>query len=579
MASLPIEFLATYHYIVAMKWRPSPYVYRLGLIFILYVAICKLSLLAQTATGMRTQIWPAAGLAMAGMLIWGPSIWPAIFFGTLTVHLANGDSIFTFLGPAIGNFVEPLVGFLFCSRRSDFEKSLSYSRDVVRFIMGAAFFGSLAGALVGVSWIEYSAFHKLDIPYFIQYWAGDYLGILMLAPLILVFSTPNRIARFSWKSIIPSELIGFALLSMITVISFMEIKGPARLYFFFPLILWAALRLGQRGVTVTTIALTAFAIWQTALGVGPFVNESQQIESEFYLVIFVATLQLTGLVFASIVMEREVERITREDSMERARLNLQLVNMELEEAIQARDEFLSIASHELKTPITPLKLQLQMMRRLTEKISLNGRSGEIFLKNLANCERCLDRLCRLTDELVSASRIRIGQLIVNTEEVDLSQLVRNLAEQYQPELGKFNCSLDLRLEQSVIGHWDRVKVEEVVVNLLTNAIKFGAGFPIEIQAVTENDFAIFTIRDHGPGIALKDQERIFQRFERAVSSRHYGGLGLGLYITRQIVEAHGGTIAVESTPADGSRFIIRIPLRSKGAPSISEDSGYIPRAS
>jgi len=555
-----------------MKWPESPGIFRVILLFVVYVATCKLSLVVQTVTGRGTQIWPAAGIALAGILIWGPSVWPAIFLGTLAVHWINNDPVYPFVGPAIGNTVEPLIGAYFCSRQLDFHKSLDRPLDIMRFILGAALLGSLAGALIGVPWIAHSGYHKTNLFYFIQYWAGDYVGMLIMAPIFLVFSTPNRLARFTWKNIMTVELLLFVLLVAGAFILFMKIPGPARLYFFFPLVLWVALRLGQRGVTVTTISIAVIALWQTVIGQGPFGDITSRAESEIYLASFVATLQITGLLFASVVMGREVERTTKEEAMEKSQQDLKCVNTELEEAIRARDEFLSIASHELKTPMAPLSLRLQMMDRKIKRAKTAEGVESDFTKDLLICERSLDRLSRLTDELLSVSRIRTGHLTIQPEEINLSSLVKGIIDQYQFEFDRNNSRVELHLDDSVVGFWDRMKMEEVIVNLLTNAIKFASGKPIEIWVLHENKSAKLIVRDHGQGIAPQDQGRIFQRFERAVSSRHYGGLGLGLYISRQILQAHGGTISVESKLGDGAKFTVQVPLRAANTAVIPENT-------
>jgi len=511
---------------------------------------------------MGTFIWPASGLALAGMLLWGPSIWPTIFFGTLIVHKMNGDPLLLFVGPAMGNTLEAFVGFQFFSHEPGINKSLSSPQDIVRFVVGAALLGSIAGTLVGVTWLGQLGYSKVNFYYYMRYWSGDYIGILLIAPLILVFSQPNRIARFAWKNISLGELAAFLLTLSASTALFVVAHVPIGLYFSFPLMLWAALRLGQRGGTVVTIIAATITIWQCVFGMRPFGVLLPQIEREFFLAFFVAVLQITGLVFASIVMGRETERINKENSMARSQAELQLLNKELSEAVRTRDEFLTVASHELKTPVTPLKLRLQMMMKSAELTLRGNPIDRNLVKDIGICLNNLNRLSSLTEELLNVSRIRTGHLTIHPENFDLSHLTRNIVEQYKPEFEKNGTALILHLDQAVPGTWDREKMEEVVVNLLTNSIKFAAGHPVEISVLSENGTAKFIIRDHGPGISLNDQARIFQRFERAVSAQHYGGLGLGLYISRQIIEAHHGSIFVKSEPGKGATFTFQLPLKA-----------------
>ena len=228
-----------------------------------------------------------------------------------------------------------------------------------------------------------------------------------------------------------------------------------------------------------------------------------------------------------------------------------------QEAIQARDEFLSVASHELNTPLTSLTLTLESMDR---SLQADRPFDPQSMRRLV--ERALRqgvRLTRLNNDLLDVSRIHGGRLPLVLEDVDLGALVRDVVEHFKPVLAQAHCSASIREERRVVGRWDRFRVEQSLTNLLANAIKFGAGKPIEISVGEEAGIARLAVRDHGIGVDPAQQGRIFERFERAVSDRHYGGLGLGLYISRMIAEAHGGSIQVESHPGAGATFTIELP--------------------
>lgn len=230
---------------------------------------------------------------------------------------------------------------------------------------------------------------------------------------------------------------------------------------------------------------------------------------------------------------------------------------EAQDAIRARDEFLSIASHELRTPLTPLQLQVQSLRRMADKGEL---PPERLRQKLEVAERQVERLGKLVANLLDISRITAHRLLLEPEDVDLAALVRDLVERSRDHLSRAGCTVDLRAPDALVGRWDRMRLEQVFTNLLSNALNYGAGKPIEVRLEAEGDHARLTVRDHGIGIAPEDQRRIFQRFERAVSERHYGGFGLGLWICRQVVEAMGGTIAVASALGRGATFTVRLPL-------------------
>jgi PAS domain S-box-containing protein len=230
---------------------------------------------------------------------------------------------------------------------------------------------------------------------------------------------------------------------------------------------------------------------------------------------------------------------------------------EAQAAVRARDEFLSIASHELRTPLTPLEIGLQRLLRPREGI--DGWHADRVRPALERCERQVRRLEVLIDNLLDVSRISSGRLTLQPEDVDLAEVVRDVATRFADQISASGSKLDLSVTGPVVGHWDRLRLEQVITNLLTNAIKYGRGRPLETTCEGTPTHGVVRIRDHGIGIDPDQLSRIFGRFERAVSARSYGGLGLGLYIARQIVDAHGGRIQVESRPGEGSLFTIELP--------------------
>jgi PAS domain S-box-containing protein len=225
-------------------------------------------------------------------------------------------------------------------------------------------------------------------------------------------------------------------------------------------------------------------------------------------------------------------------------------------AIAVRDEFLSVASHELRTPITPLQLHLQSLLKMAREEHWQASSEQ----RLSTAIRMTTRLNTLVDRLLDVSRISNGKLTISREELDLDDTLRELVDRFREEITRARCTVTLEAEACLRGSWDRLRIEQVVTNLLTNALKYAPGTPIEITAQRETDRAVVVVRDHGKGIDDAQLSRIFDRFERGVSTNHNGGLGLGLYIARQIVTAHGGTIRVESHPAGGAEFTVDLPL-------------------
>ncbi|MDC0672326.1 ATP-binding sensor histidine kinase [Nannocystis radixulma] len=236
--------------------------------------------------------------------------------------------------------------------------------------------------------------------------------------------------------------------------------------------------------------------------------------------------------------------------------NAQLYH-EAQQAVRVRDEFLTVASHELNTPLTSLSLSLEaIVRAVQSGPPLNpqtmGKLAERALRQAA-------RLTRLNGELLDVSRIHTHRFPLDLGDVDLGVLVHEVIGRFKLDLRQAGCSVTVREGGPVVGRWDRSRIDQVVTNLLANALKFGAGKPIEVSLGEEAGTARLAIQDHGIGIDPAWQGRIFERFERAVSPTHYGGLGLGLYISRRIVEAHGGTIRVESELGGGALFTLELP--------------------
>ena len=235
--------------------------------------------------------------------------------------------------------------------------------------------------------------------------------------------------------------------------------------------------------------------------------------------------------------------------------------LQAQAAVRMRDEFLSIASHELKTPLTPLKLQTQSLMRSLASHSLGKIQPERLGKMLENTDRQVDRLSKLIDNLLDISKISLGKLTVSFETFDLTELMEDVIERFSEQISSAGCTLEFQKSSAILVTWDHFRIEQVIINLLTNAIKYGAGGKIIIHTSSFEEQVSISVQDHGIGIDKKDQDRIFGRFERAVSENNFGGLGLGLYIVKQILESHSGMIQVKSETGSGSTFTVILPKK------------------
>jgi PAS domain S-box-containing protein len=255
-------------------------------------------------------------------------------------------------------------------------------------------------------------------------------------------------------------------------------------------------------------------------------------------------------------------KVTR-DLSERRRLEQEQIRVaQAQEAIRLRDEFLSIASHELKTPLTVMQLQLEGLRERRDGV--DARTATKIDRAARNCERLLD----LVDALLDVSRIATGRFELNRRRFDLADVVREVSEQLHDSADKAGCELRVRVDGAAPGTWDHLRVQQVLTNLVSNALKYASGAPVDIALSQRRGRAVVEVRDRGPGIPDADLPRIFERFERAAPTKHYGGLGLGLYVARQIVEAHGGAIDAQNDPAGGAVFTFELPMEQGAVASV-----------
>jgi signal transduction histidine kinase len=256
----------------------------------------------------------------------------------------------------------------------------------------------------------------------------------------------------------------------------------------------------------------------------------------------------------------------RINELEREITGRKKIEVVLQEAIRCRDEAFPIASHELKTPLTCLKLQIQLLQRLISKNTLSG-SYQMFRKSIDSCAYQIDRITKLTDQILDLSQIRLGRFKLYPEQFDLVPFVQKMVDHFidwmilsgQPQ---FKSLITLNSEQSIPGIWDQNRFGQIITNLLSNAAKYGNGNPVEIHVFRTLDKkrVLLKVRDFGIGIAPENQAKIFNRFEQIDLGNRSPGLGLGLYIVQQIVTDSGGTIEVQSEINCGSTFTIELPI-------------------
>lgn len=260
-------------------------------------------------------------------------------------------------------------------------------------------------------------------------------------------------------------------------------------------------------------------------------------------------------------MKQQVEELEQSRREQEALLNrLQSTQLELEQAVRMRDDFMSIVAHEVRTPLNGLILETQLRKMHLARDNAAAFTLDKMHAMVDRDERQIKSLIRLIEDMLDVSRIRTGKLSIRPTRFDLSERVRHVLQNFAAQIEAAESSVTLVAEQPVIGNWDEFRIEQVISNLLTNALRYGAKSPITVKVYSENGEARVEVRDFGIGISEENQHRIFQQFERVTAKHAVAGLGLGLFISEQIVTAHGGSITVESRIGEGALFRVCLPL-------------------
>ena len=279
-------------------------------------------------------------------------------------------------------------------------------------------------------------------------------------------------------------------------------------------------------------------------------------------------------------LAREVEALAAAHRQQEALVQeLRCAQAELERAVRMRDDFMSMVSHELRTPLHTLYLETQVRKLHLDRGNTATFTPDRLAAMIARDQHQIRNMVRLIDDMLDVTRLRRGALSIELKPADLAELARRVADGMAQQAEAANARIDLRVlphaEARIEGVWDAFRIEQVLTNLLTNAMRYGGGGLIELTVQARDGAAELSVRDRGPGIAPEDQARIFEQFERSADGRrHAAGLGLGLYITREIARRHGGDVTVESALGEGALFKVRLPL----TPATPQPPGERPMA-
>lgn len=502
-----------------------------------YVLLARLGLSLATVGKSVTLVWPPTGVALAALLIGGGRLWWGVALGAFVVNAVTpGVPLAVAAAMAAGNTAEALLG-AWASRRAGVQPALGRVRDVCVFVAVAAVGSTVVSATVGTAALALGGVIPVGtgLHAWRVWWTGDLMSDLVLAPAALCWASRPRPGRPSWPRAAEGAALAVALVATCALMFWtrpgataLDYVGP---YAVFPLLIWAAMRFGPRGAATATLAVTSVSVLGTARGLGDFARGSLD-PSLLASQTFMAVAALTSMVLGAASAERSY-------------------------AIRLREEFISIASHELNTPITALTLQVQRLARAA------ARDGTAALgPALPRLEGQVMRLGRLIADLLDVTRLGAGALALETADTDLAAVVRDAVDGVREELARAGCPVEVREHGPARGRWDQRRLQQVMTNLLVNAAKYGPGAPIRIDVAVEDGRAVVRVTDAGPGIEPGDRARIFERFERGHAPGGTSGLGLGLYIARRVVESHGGRIAVEGVRGRGATFVVDLPIAS-----------------
>jgi len=501
----------------------------------IYVAAAKFGLAMDAVSGFATLVWPPTGIALATLLRGGNRLWPGIALGAFVANLWTGAPLPVALGIAAGNTLEAVVGAGALQRVGGFRPSLERVADVLALALLAAAGSTLVSATLGVASLVVGGV----VPWgragatWQAWWLGDVIGDLVVAPLLLSWSAAPR-PRAGRRVIVEVAAVAAALAGMGFFVFFTGQpipyeRGFPQAYLVFPPLIWAALRFGVRGATVATFGASALAVAGTALGYGPFASASLS-GSLTQLQAFMAIVAVTVLMLGVVSAERE-------------------------RAVATREEFLAIVSHDMRNLLLGITVSAAaLLRALPVDAREQRRVGEII-------RHTATRMHLLVRDLLDLAALQVGKLSVEPKPEDASSVAREAVELAQLLAAEHALTVLGELpEPDLRVYCDRGRVLQVLGNLLGNAVKFTpAGGQVTLRVAAEGPYARFSVIDTGPGLAPDQLPRIFEPFWQA---KRVGedGVGLGLYIARAIVEAHGGTIRAESRRGEGSIFTFTLPV-------------------
>src|SRR5262245_48285302 len=529
---------------------------QVGLIFglaVAYVLSARLGLAFHPEAGFATLVWPPSGISLAAVLLFGYRVWPGIFLGAFTTSLLLGTPIGVGLGGGIGNLAEALAGAYLLRRLPNFCMTLERVTSVVALIVFAGISSTLISATVGVlSFYAGGLIPRSDVlDSWRAWWVGDMVGILLVAPLILVWATtPRAQCTVHWPEKV-ALAVSLVIVSALTFFS--DLKGIPELATPFhqtdllvAVLLWAAIRFGQRGAATAVFCVSAAAVVGTALEHGPFafpdVNDGLML-----LQTFMASVAATCLLLGATMAERSIahEKVRR-------------ANEEIKKANRAKSDFLAVMSHELRTPLNAISGFAELL-----KSGVYGPLNEKQIDAVTRIDTNEKELLGLVNEVLGFVDTDKGVVTVDRKDVSVAEAFDAVEPLIAPEVQRKHFVFKRELDHPRLAvRADPKGLQQILVSLLSNASKYtNDGGMITLGADGDGKQVRIWVRDTGIGIPKDELQRVFDPFFQADrgTTRRYSGVGLGLTIARDLARRMEGEVTIASEPGRGTTAAVVLP--------------------
>jgi len=530
-----------------MQSRRFPTLPAIGILIFVYFIAGKFGLMLASLHVSASPVWPPAGIALGALLVLGYRAWPAIFIGAFFVNVTTAGNVATSLAIASGNTLEAFCGAWLVNRFAGGTTVFDRPQGVFTFALAAAV-STIIGPVFGVTSLALAGFAGLANygAIWLTWWLGDATGDLLIAPLIILWSIPSK-RRWNRREAVE---VGILLLILFVLSEAVfggwlaiSAKNYPIAFICGPIVIWMAFRFTQRETASGIFILSAIAIWGTLHGFGPFLGETEN-QSLLVLQSWTAVLTITAMALSAGMAERR-----------RAEEALQQQNAAVETANRTKDHFLAMLSHELRTPLTPVISAL-------EALEIEPAQTREVKSALAMIRRNVELETQLIDDLLDFTRIAKDKLQLRFAPVDAHAAISDVVEmcRAEAESKKLQVHLNLRANTHYVAA-DAAKFQQIIWNLLKNATKFTPEDG-EIAISSSNpspEVLTITVRDTGIGMESEVMQRIFDPFEQGNRSfeRRFGGLGLGLAISKSLAQAHGGTLTAQSDGRNrGSTFLL-----------------------